>query len=176
MKILKIRLTSVVLFCLVLFMPISAIGADTPSLKGAKTLQVIFKIFSEQECEVEKEKVEKQVYMELERSSVLKIKMYDPGKYGVPDLVATYHLDASYLSLPNQIQRCQFVVNLRVISPFLGHLTYNSSPRVIQALIFNKSIFSVISPKSLTEDTISQLNKLTVLFLDKYRSDNLLKK
>ena len=69
-------------------------------------------------------------------------------------------------------EMCLYNVNARAIHPMFGKLRYSDKTRVIQALAFNKSMFSVILPSKVQVAVETQSGKVLGMFFDEYELGN----
>lgn len=137
-------------------------------LQGAKTLTMVIKVYDVKGCEISRLLVDELQKRFIQSNDKLRIVPED----NIPDLHATLLLETSVNQHDDGEQFCAFLSNLRVIHPMYGTFRYRQEPNLIQALVFNKSIFGSSTPPRLETDTKKQIEMLLDIFYDTLKAYN----
>jgi hypothetical protein len=137
-------------------------------LRGARSIHFLINAYDEEGCKVGLA-VENTLQVYKDRlPSNLKL---DP-KVGSSDLVATILIETTPRIDTGGKQICLFYFNLRLLHTMMGQLRYRESPALIQALVFNKSVYGATMPDLLSASAAMQTEKLLQMFLDTYYRAN----
>lgn len=144
-------------------------GESAGLLTAAETYFLKSSFHDQQGCEIDRTAVARRASREMAGVS----KLRPVAEEAVPDIHLTLTVESSAIpGGPDKPEACLYMVNARAIHPMFGQMRYASVPRLIQALTFNKTIYSVITPGKLGEALDIQTAKAIGLFLDEYRAGN----
>lgn len=161
------RIVATALACIV--SPFAQAGEAASLLVGAETYNLKFSVYSDPGCVVDQQVLKVLVDRQFGKAPKLRA----VAEEAIPDIILNLTIDIT--SLPPAVQPaelCMYNVNARAIHPMYGKLRYSDKARVIQALTFNKSLFSVIVPSKVQTAVENQSVKVLGLFLDEYAIGN----
>lgn len=157
---------------------IAALAAGAPNahaseaailLAGAETYTLKQVVYVEPGCEIDQQAL--RVLSDHQFKSVPKLRSV--AEEAVPDIVLTLAVDVVAIPQGDKSpELCLYNINLRAIHPMYGKLRYSDKARVIQALTYTKTIFSVIVPSKVQKAIEIQTGKILGLFFDEYSQGN----
>jgi hypothetical protein len=149
--------------------PCAHSGESAGLLAGAETYNLKFAVYADPGCPIDQQNLRAMVERQFGKAPKLRA----VAEQAIPDIVLTFTVDITYLPPAGQsAEMCLYNVNVRGIHPMYGKLRYGDRTRVIQALTFNKSMFSVIGPSKAQEALEIQTGKVLGLFFDEYLLGN----
>lgn len=144
-------------------------GESAALLAGAETYNFKLVVHAAPGCEIDQQALKTL----FERQFGNAPKLRSVSEQSIPDIILTLTVDITAIP-PNEppAELCLYNVNARSVHPMYGKLRYSDKTRVIQAMTFNKSMFSVIVPSKVQAAVEIQSGKVLGLFFDEYSLGN----
>lgn len=163
------RILSFILILFLLTFTAAWAGNAAIRLKGAKTYNLMLQVHTGRGCEVDQSKLMSGAFKLFEQIPRLRWVTEE----AVPDLVIEVNIDISPLpGGDSPVEICNYVGNVRAIHPIFGALRYAPEPRLIQAFLFNTTLFSVVHPSIIQQAIEYQLQRGIQFFIDEYALGN----
>lgn len=144
-------------------------GEAAALLAGAETYNLKVAVYAEPGCAIDQQALKALIDWQFGRAPKLRA----VAEQAIPDIILTLTFDIAALPPADQpTEMCLYNVNARAVHPMYGKLRYSDKIRVIQALTFNKSAFSVIIPAKVQAAVETQAAKVLGLFFDEYAIGN----
>ena len=144
-------------------------GEAAGLLAGAETYSLTVSVFTEAGCDIDQQAAKARAASLFGRAPKLRA----VAEQSIPDIMLRVTVDVAALPPGAPAPEfCMYVVNARAIHPMYGKLRYADKPRAIQALTFNKSVYSVIVPSKAQEAVETQIAKALGFFFDEYQAGN----
>ncbi len=144
-------------------------GESAGLLAGAETYFVKLNVHDGKDCAIDRTAIVRKAAREM--AGVAKLRSV--AEEAVPDIHITLTVETT--PIPPESEKaevCMYLINVRAIHPMYGQMRYGSALRLVQALTFNKTVYSIIVPEKLGEALDIQTANVLGLFLDEYRLGN----
>lgn len=149
--------------------PFAQAGESAALLAGAETYSLKLSVYSDSGCTVDQRALEASLNRQFSKAP----KLRPVAEESIPDIVLNLTVDVA--SMPPNIEPpelCVYNINARAIHPMYGKFRYSDKAKVIQALTFNKSMFSAIIPTKLQAAVEIQAIKVLGIFMHEYNAGN----
>ncbi len=135
---------------------------------GAETYHLRIAVYADPGCSIDQTAVTSLARRQFGKAPKLRA----VAEQAIPDIMLTITVDIAAIPRSEVPEMCLYNVNARGVHPMFGKLRYSDKNRVIQALTFNKSIFSVIVPAKVQVAVETQLGKVLGMFFEEYALGN----
>jgi hypothetical protein len=143
-------------------------GDTAVLLAGAETYNLKVAIYADPGCAIDQSALKALAERQFGRAPKLRA----VAEQSIPDILLTLTVDITAIPATELPEMCLYNVNARAIHPMYGKLRYSDKTRVIQALTFNKSMFSAIVPSKAQASVEIQSAKVLGMFFDEYALGN----
>lgn len=144
-------------------------GEAAALLAGAETYNMKFSVYADPGCDIDQPALKAMAERQFARAPKLRA----VAEQSIPDVILTLTVDIMAFPPAGQpAEMCLYNVNARAIHPMYGKLRYSEKTRVIQALTFNRSMFSAIVPDKAQSAVEIQTGKVLGLFFGEYSLGN----
>jgi hypothetical protein len=149
--------------------PFAQAGEAAALLAGAETYNLKLSVYADPGCAIDQQALKALVDRQFGKAPKLRA----VAEQSIPDIILTLTVDITAIPPTEQpAEMCLYTVNARAIHPMYGKLRYSDKARVIQALTFNRLIFSAIVPAKAQAAVEIQSVKVLGLFFDEYALGN----
>lgn len=143
-------------------------GESAALLAGAETYSLKVAVYTDSGCSIDQAALTMLAQRQFRKAPKLRA----VAEQAIPDIMLSLTVDIAAIPPTEQPEMCMYNVNARAIHPMVGKLRYSDNSRVIQAMTFNKSMFSVILPSKVQEGVETQSGKVLGMFFDEYALGN----
>jgi hypothetical protein len=143
-------------------------GESATLLAGAETYNLKVSVYADAGCAIDQTALTAMAQRQFGRAPRLRA----VAEQSIPDIMLTVTVDITAIPPSELPEMCVYNVNARAIHPMVGKLRYSDKTRVIQAMTFNKSMFSAIVPSKVQAAVETQSGKVLGMFFDEYALGN----
>lgn len=143
-------------------------GESAALLAGAETYNLKVAVYADAGCSIDQAALTMLAQRQFGRAPKLRA----VAEQAIPDIMLTITVDITAIPPSDVPEMCLYNVNARAIHPMFGKLRYSDKTRVIQAMTFNKSMFSAIVPSKVQVAVETQTGKVLNMFFDEYSLGN----
>jgi hypothetical protein len=143
-------------------------GESAALLAGAETYNLKVTVYADAACAIDQTALLAAAKRQFGKAPKLRA----VAEQSIPDIMLTVTVDINAIPPTELPEICLYNVNARAIHPMVGKMRYSNKTRVIQAMTFNKSVFSAIVPSNVQAAVEAQSGKVLGIFFDEYALGN----
>jgi hypothetical protein len=158
--------------------PVIAFSQDSYSsniLKKARTASLIYTKEDSSECKLNEELKSSfdNISKLINESGTLKVLSIEETKSTPPDIGIVVSIDATKANENFSPGICNFTVRISVVHSTIGLLRYDSEPKLIRIIAFQKFIYGSVPQHILNNESMKQLDEAFYIFLSELRKSRL---